>query len=332
MKVAKTALVMGLIACATSAFAGETVHRNVSRKAGGEVLVHKTDPKVYDIDVLLGAQDFKVLVRSMAYVTSDGKSHAIVLRDVAAKNPQMVADKSGFFIIPRKAPVSFPLYESNKALTIASIRVQAESFGGSATLVIASADRRDTKPAPQPGPQPRPVPQPGPQPQPQPRPQPQPNPDQAAERQCSRDLPVATSQLRTCNANLDAAQQRVARYDNDLRNARYRLSQLQAPLDQCNVELADRQSRGNQISSELDQARSDKQRVWGDLQQIRQQSQEASNARSGRGYRCSVSGRHQRFSADGVSAAKALQQAFAQCGENNCGKGDYSGQWSCVTL
>ncbi len=332
MKLAKMGLMFGLLALsASSAFGAESVHRNVSRKGGGEVLEHRTDPKVYDIDLMLGAQDFKVLVRSMAYITSDGKAHTISIRDALARNPQASSDPNGFFVIPKKTPVTIPIYE--KSLLITSVRVQAESFGGAATMIIATVDRATNKPAPRPNPQPQPGPQPRPQPVPQPAPRPtQPPGDQAAERQCSRDLPAATSALRNCNANADTASTRLSRYDDDLRMARERLSRVTGPLDQCKVQLSDVQNRGDRIASDLQRAINDRNDMGNQLANIRIQTQEASNARSGRGYRCSVNGRHQRFSADGASAAKALQSAMAQCGENNCGKGDYSGVWSCVTL
>jgi hypothetical protein len=321
MKLTRLAIGLGIAALsASSAFAAETVHNNVSRKTGGEVLEHRTDPGVNDIGVLIGSQNFKILLHSLSYVTSDGKSHVVSLQSVASTNPQMSPDANGYFIVPKLAPVSFRLAE--KSLNITAIRVQAESFGGSGNLLIGSQSSTSNKPAP------------GPQPVPQPRPQPVPQPsgDAAAERQCSLSLPVVTSNLRTCNSNQIAEQNRAASYDNDLRTARQRLANIQIPLDQCNNDLNDSRNRGNQIASDLQNTRNERQSLQNNLQAIRLMSQEASNARSGRGYRCSVNGRHQRFVGDGSSAAKALQSALAQCGENNCGKGDFSGSWSCVTL
>ena len=189
---------------------------------------------------------------------------------------------------------------------------------GTSILALEStafADRGDGGPSPIPG---------------QPVPPPPPPPVDSGESQCQWQIPQVQQQLNRCSAATRELlrEQDQARYD--LNRIEYQWQVAMAPVFQCQSQLSNEQNVLQSIQSNISAQRSRQAQSEANIQVIRQRLQEAAENAAGQPFVCVVVGRHQNFVATAPSASEALQSALAQCGSNNCGKNDWTANWSCT--
>lgn len=149
------------------------------------------------------------------------------------------------------------------------------------------------------------------------------------EAQCSAQIPSVESMLNRCSDNSREIERQSEDARRQLDYINYTWSVAMAPVNACRSNLSDVQNEVNSLLSQIQQQQGNEAAAVAATQNLDQQASEASLNKKGALFECSVHGRHQSFSATSASAAQAIQQALAQCGQNNCGKNDWSPSLNC---
>jgi hypothetical protein len=310
MKLSKLILV-GLFGFSANAMAGEKLVSSITRSTGGQSVKVILDEKALSVTLDLSAQGHKILVRSLSYTTVSGAKKAIALSQVIKLNPQVVGDSKGLFLLPNTVPARLKLSDVDPAV---SVLIQAESYGGLATLKVAHSVTASAGPiAPVP-----PLPTP-------------PTGEELAEKQCASGIKPATEALAICHQNEDAEILVNSNLKERKHSVDIRYQSALRPLRDCQNSLSQLNDHRNHLSSSIRVARQNLQNANYQINEARRLMHEAARERDGAGYTCTVRGRHQSFQATGATKALALVAALKSCGLNNCGKKDWnSNNWSCA--
>jgi hypothetical protein len=307
-------ILIGGLSLSTLAQAAEETFTRITRATGGEPVIHALSEKALQATVDLSAINYKILVRQISYKTQSGIFKSVSLSKVAASNSQSVADERGIFILPNSLPLRLNISDADAAV---AVNIQAESFGGYASLKVASYITQSAGPVLPPI-----VDQPN-------NPLPA-DPGVDYESQCAKDLVAANDSYSACSqsSQTESAINGVRLDQFDQVNLQYQ-SALR-PLQSCQASLSKWSDYKKDLDSQLSSAKSGLSGAQYQVQQTRNQINEGKKELQGGQYTCTVRGRHQSFVANAATKAEALMKALASCGLNNCGKKDWnSNNWSC---
>jgi hypothetical protein len=147
--------------------------------------------------------------------------------------------------------------------------------------------------------------------------------------QCQNQIGEAQQNLGRCEGQSEGLRQDQREASERLDRVNDQWQQAMQPVLSCRREADSDRAQLASINASISQEASREQAARVADQAIQSQLDIGAQLLAGKTIVCTVVGRNASFSAEGASAAQALQVALARCGQNNCGKDDWAPKFSC---